>query len=736
MLQTPIVKPLTSGAPKHRTSTGSADVGGTPTSSPFSRELTAVGLLTALRRRWVPALMIGIPGAVLLAAMVWQTIPAMYESSAVLKIQQFEQMLSFDTKERHADFLTYRDTQKAFIKSRGVMTSALRNPAVAECRTLKELGYPVEWLMNRVSVDEQISDEFLKVSLEGEIAADLALIVNAVKDAYMDEVVNNERNDRINQMQKLQQSFTTIDIRVRSAQQNIDLLAEKLGTGDAEIAVLNQGLIQQQLMDLQKDLREINGRIIAEEAARQSLIEQGLSADSSATDGLLGRPGTTAPIAVAPNGVSSSSTLQRELLVVKQRIARFRKQLKNPNHPDLLALLEQEKLLFTMITGVSPAAVGTDSSVAVSRLDWLEKQKTKLESDTNLLKEELKQQGRKIVELEREKRNIEQDVRTRAELATEIARREVELNAPERISVIQDANVPRKREIKKKTQLSFLAAMGVLGCSVLGFTLFEWFSHRVGAATDISTDVGLRVVGTIPSPDKGGLLGLGIFAGRVDYDEWNRAVTESMDVVRTFLVRHVDPSRAASILITSASANEGKTTVSCQLAASLARTGKRVALVDCDFRRPSAHEMLGGQAGPGLCEFLRGELPLQQVFQETDSSGLTFIPAGQVDQTVLQELASDGGRTLIQQLKSQFDFVIIDTSPLLFVAEPSMLAQNSDIVLLACRKDYTRVPYVIQARESLRNLQVPLLGAIMVGADSDFQRQTYGYQQDVARATL
>ena len=270
---------------------------------------------------------------------------------------------------------------------------------------------------------------------------------------------------------------------------------------------------------------------------------------------------------------------------------------------------------------------------------------------------------------------------------------------------------------------------------VCGFTLFEWFSYRIGAATDISNEVGLRLIGTIPSPDRGGLLGLGIFAGKVDYDEWNRAVTESMDVVRTFLMRHIDPARPASILIAGASANEGKTTVSCQLAASLARTGKRVALVDCDLRRPSAHLMVGGQQGPGISELIRGEATIERIRQQTEAPGLTFIGAGNVDQRVLQLLSIDGGRSLIQQLKSRFDFVVIDTSPLLFVAEPSMLAQNADIVLLATRKDYSRVRYVVQARDSLRSLQIPLLGAIMVGADSDFQRQTYGYQQEVVRMT-
>jgi capsular exopolysaccharide synthesis family protein len=201
--------------------------------------------------------------------------------------------------------------------------------------------------------------------------------------------------------------------------------------------------------------------------------------------------------------------------------------------------------------------------------------------------------------------------------------------------------------------------------------------------------------------------------------------------VRTYLLRHIDPSRPASILVTSASANEGKTTVSCQLAASLARIGRRVALVDCDFRRPSAHELVDGRPGPGLSEFLRGDVELSDICQPTQAAGLTFIAAGQVDQLTLQALSSDGGRSIIDRLKSDFDFVVIDTSPLLFVAEPSMLAQNADIVLMSTRKDYSRVPYVVQSRDSLRSLNVPLLGVVIVGADSDLQRQSDGYRQQI-----
>ena len=424
-------------------------------------------------------------------------------------------------------------------------------------------------------------------------------------------------------------------------------------------------------------------------------------------------------------------TLQRELMLVQQKIAQFESQLNNPHHPDLLTLKKQEQMLRSMLG--APTTGAPTGPAPVSRIDYLNRQKEQLLTDIDLQTNRLEEVNTRIIELEREKSKITKDIDLRDKLQTQKNQQQVELYAPDRITVVQDANIPEEPEIKKKTQLSILAGLATLGCIVCGFTLFEWFSYRVGAATDVSSDVGLRVVGTIPSPDRGGLLGLGIFAGKVDYDEWNRAVTESMDVVRTFLMRHIDPSRPASILITSASANEGKTTVSCQLAASLARTGKRVALVDCDFRRPSAHLMVEGHQGPGLSELMRGEATLDQIRQQTQAPGLTFIGAGEVDQRVLQLLSVDGGRSLIQQLKAKFDFVIIDTSPLLFVAEPSMIAQNADVVLLSTRKDYSRVQYVIQARDSLRSLQVPLLGAIMVGADSDFQRQTYGYQQEVVR---
>ena len=97
-------------------------------------------------------------------------------------------------------------------------------------------------------------------------------------------------------------------------------------------------------------------------------------------------------------------------------------------------------------------------------------------------------------------------------------------------------------------------------------------------------------------------------------------------------------------------------------------------------------------------------------------------------------LALDGGEHLVETLKKHFDFVVIDTSPLLFVAEPSMMAQHSDGIVMAVRRDHSRMGFVKQACETLRNLDAPLIGAVMIGAESTIHRQTYGYQQNVQLA--
>ena len=412
------------------------------------RELTAMGILTALRRRWVPALMLAIPAALLASAIVWVQIPAKYESSAVLKIQQFEQNIAFGNGNRSTEFLTYVDTAKAFIKSRGVLTSALRNPKVAECSTLSKIQHPVEWLMKGLSVDGQVSPEFLKISLQGDVPEDLALIVNAIKDSYLNEVVYNERNKRIETLRKAEQSHRDVDNRVRAAQANIERLAKHLGSVDPKLLIHDQGRIQMRISDLEKKLAEYNDSILAEEA----LQAQGLSGGLMSIDPNLSRIRSNVPGTATP-GTQAPLDYRGRLIQVLQEIDQFERNTRNPNHPDLMAKRKEADQLRSLLgVGTTPSADGTASPAAFSRVTYLTKLRDAISSEIAAQEKLFAEKNLQMLDLEREQREIDPDVKMRESLAQEIREQEVELNAPDRISSVQDANVPEEREIKKKTQ--------------------------------------------------------------------------------------------------------------------------------------------------------------------------------------------------------------------------------------------------------------------------------------------
>ncbi|MCA9063404.1 MAG: hypothetical protein KDA96_10105, partial [Planctomycetaceae bacterium] len=519
---------------------------GRPSGTVKGREINFLGLLSAFQRKCVPALALGIPAALLITALVWEFVAAKFQTFSVLKIDQFEKNVVYNKEEQNTEFHTFVETQKALIRSRPVITAALRDPRVSETQTLRGVTYPIEYLMAELEVDNPASPEFVQIGLEGEYPAELKVIIDAITHAYLEEEVYVGRNERARRLAKIEEKYREVDQMVKTADENIDKLAKSLGGADPKVVSTNQQLIQNKLMDLNQEMRELNGRIRVEQAARQSLRERGLPTDQATSDELLGLAGAAQGANDAGNAVpGAGGTLKQQLLDVRARIQQFETHLRNPNHPDLLALKKRERDLLTLLTGTTGTAT---PGAAVSRLDILLEQRDRLQAEIDEQQALLEQNSNMIVELERATRSIDADRKQRDDLYLEIQRHRVELDRPERISLHQEAHVPEKREIKKKMQYSLFAGFMTLAAFVAGFTLFEWFSHRVGSVSDVTGEIGLRVIGTLPSPDKGGLLGLGVFSGKVDYEEWNRAITESMDVVRTYLLRHVDPSRPASVL--------------------------------------------------------------------------------------------------------------------------------------------------------------------------------------------
>ncbi|MBV8676812.1 MAG: CpsD/CapB family tyrosine-protein kinase, partial [Planctomycetaceae bacterium] len=158
-----------------------------------------------------------------------------------------------------------------------------------------------------------------------------------------------------------------------------------------------------------------------------------------------------------------------------------------------------------------------------------------------------------------------------------------------------------------------------------------------------------------------------------------------------------------------------------------ARAGRRTLLIDCDLRSPTAHRLFDLPSGPGLSEVLRDEVDAADVIQPTSAYGLHLIPSGRCDALAIQALAQDGIRALFDDLRGRYDFIIVDSAPVLPVADALLVSQVVDAVIFSILRDVSRVPMVHAAYERLTALGTRTLGAVVSGTTGEIYGPEYQY---------
>ena len=186
------------------------------------------------------------------------------------------------------------------------------------------------------------------------------------------------------------------------------------------------------------------------------------------------------------------------------------------------------------------------------------------------------------------------------------------------------------------------------------------------------------------------------------------------------------------LLVTSSRSREGKTTTVANLAAALAETGKRVLVLDCDFRNPNAHKRLGVPEGPGLTDILTTDSPtLEPLMQPTLAEGVRLVRAG----TQLEHPGQMATRMagLVHEARQLADVVLIDSSPILHANDALDLMPHVDSVLIVLRSGRVTSDQADRVSDLLARLRVPIIGSAFIGSrqprsfTSRFQGGSYGY---------
>jgi capsular exopolysaccharide synthesis family protein len=184
-------------------------------------------------------------------------------------------------------------------------------------------------------------------------------------------------------------------------------------------------------------------------------------------------------------------------------------------------------------------------------------------------------------------------------------------------------------------------------------------------------------------------------------------------------------------MITSAVAGEGKTSLATQLASSLARAGRRTLLIDCDLRNPALHRLFDLPEAPGCCEILRTEIDVVDTIQATTVDGLWLLPAGHYDDDAKRALAQVGLEVLLARVRSEFDFIVVDSSPVLPVADTIQVGPHVDGVIFSVLQNVSQLPRVYSATQRLAGLGIPVLGAVVLGTHADMD--SYSYRETNSR---
>lgn len=195
-------------------------------------------------------------------------------------------------------------------------------------------------------------------------------------------------------------------------------------------------------------------------------------------------------------------------------------------------------------------------------------------------------------------------------------------------------------------------------------------------------------------------------------------VSEAYRTLRTNLSFYSLDHPIRSLVVTSPAPNEGKSTTVANLAVTMAQSGRRTILVDCDLRRPSLHELFGLKAEPGFTDLVMAdqiELPLQA----TSIDNLWLLSSGTIPPNPADLLGAKKVDQLIARLQEEADMVLFDAPPVIAVTDAAVLGAKVDGVLLVIQAGKTKRDHAERAKEMLEKAKVRIVGATLTNAPKD-----------------
>ena len=271
----------------------------------------------------------------------------------------------------------------------------------------------------------------------------------------------------------------------------------------------------------------------------------------------------------------------------------------------------------------------------------------------------------------------------------------------------------------RKDMVKGAAAGTVLGLAWIGLVMLS--RKTVKKPDDFKRLINMRCIGEIPQISMKKRSRESRSTINILNEKTDPEFLEAIRLVRSKVEYSAWKHHHKVILITSALAGEGKSTVAVNLALALAGNGRRVALIDCDLRHPSDREILGLEDGEGLYEILTKQTDPADLLVTGRDLGMDeemsfcFLPGGKAVEDGSRLLGTEWMKTVIDMLSENSDYVILDSAPAGVLTDAGILAQYADSVVFVVKKDYARADHILDGMEELAESRLYLTGGILNG---------------------
>jgi capsular exopolysaccharide synthesis family protein len=287
--------------------------------------------------------------------------------------------------------------------------------------------------------------------------------------------------------------------------------------------------------------------------------------------------------------------------------------------------------------------------------------------------------------------------------------------------ILEPARQITRNIISPKPMMNYMFAFFFALLFPTGYLLLKnFFNENITRVSDAENILKRPVLSTIYSNS--------LKTDAVVTDSPSSPVAESFRNLRSRLFLKFKSQGLRLILVTSSQPRDGKSFISFNLAASIASVGHKTIIVDCDLRRPSLHNIFRQENILGITNYLADNVTIQRIIHKSDSENLYFIPAGPVLANSSEMIEAGALDELINYLKTNYTYVILDSPPMGVVSESTALMKYASHILLVCRNNYTRKDVYTDMLNIFRANRIENFDVVF--NDMNIDKSKYGHYRD------